>query len=78
MWTPCLCFNRIKQFQHGLGRVAHTPGQESLDSLSAPGILALLMLAHEEHGSEGTLAGVVWLNPALTQAALVWDQVIVL
>lgn len=58
--------------------VAHTLGQESLDSLSAPGILSPLMLACEERGSEGTLAGVVWLNPALTQAALVWGQVIVL
>lgn len=34
------------------------------------------MLACEEDGSEGSLAGVLWLNPALTQAALLWDWVV--
>lgn len=32
------------------------------------------MLSCEERGSVGTLAGVVWLNPALTHTAFVWDQ----
>lgn len=32
------------------------------------------MLACEERGSVGTLAGVAWLNPALTHTAFVWDQ----